>query len=306
MIHWPIAEKGELPLTIIELIQQKYPTMTKKQRVLADYMLASPESMSFMTMKELSSQTGVSEMTILHACTALGLANYNELKYEFRKYLSESSQVQVQQQNEYKNLSVPDYELSDKQKLMAQICEEEFALQRLLAASLDINDLFRGAEMMLDASNTIFCARGVSMQVADFLSMRLAILGLPSVVVNTELADSIQAALPLFNSSVLAVPISLPDYHFMTTKVTEFARQRHARILCLTDSTRQSGTVLHADLVLAAPVNSRLYLNTPAPMMTLANLLSSALNVEKSARKTTRFSTPDEFSKMFTNSSGGY
>lgn len=293
-------------MDIIETIRHKYPALTKKQRLLADYMLSSPESMSFMTLKELSSRTGVSEMTILHACSALGLANYNELKYEFRKYLSESSQVEVQQANEYKNLSVPDYELSDKQKLLSQICEEEFSLQRLLAASLDVNDLFRGAEMMLDASNTIFCARGVSMQVADFLSMRLAILGLPSVIVNTELADSIQAALPLFNSSVLAVPISLPDYHFMTTKVTEFAHQRHARILCLTDSTLQSGTVPYADLTLAAPVSSRLFLNTPAPMMTLANLLSSALNVEKSARKTTKFNTPDEFSKMFCASSDGH
>ena len=75
-------------MNVIERIQEKYGEMTKKQRVLADYMLENPDSMSFMTMKNLSSRTQVSEMTILHYCGALGYGNYNELKYEFRKYIN--------------------------------------------------------------------------------------------------------------------------------------------------------------------------------------------------------------------------
>ena len=74
-------------MNVIERIQEKYGDMTRKQRVLADYMLENPDSMSFMTMKNLSGRTQVSEMTILNYCTALGYGNYNELKYEFRKYI---------------------------------------------------------------------------------------------------------------------------------------------------------------------------------------------------------------------------
>ena len=297
-------------MNAVETIHSKYPTMTKKQRILADYMLANPESMCFMTMKDLAAATSVSEMTILHACAALGYANYNELKYEFRKYLSERNRVRVQQENEYQNAAVPEYELNDKKRLFSQLCQEEFDLVQLLFNELDADLLFQAAEMLMDANLTVFCARGVSMQIAEFLSMRLATMGLPSVIMNTELNDSIQSLLPLFNSSTLVVPISLPDYYLMTSKVCEFANQRHTRILCLTDATRHgarfgpaatrhSPVIPMADLVLTAPCTSRLFLNTPAPMLFLANLLSAALNIEKSARRTTKFHTPTEFAQLF-------
>ena len=90
-------------MNVIERIQEKYGEMTKKQRVLADYMLENPDSMSFMTMKNLSSRTQVSEMTILHYCGALGYGNYNELKYEFRKYINERNKIEVQRENAYLN-----------------------------------------------------------------------------------------------------------------------------------------------------------------------------------------------------------
>ncbi len=285
-------------MSVIDVINEKYPSMTKKQRILADYMLANPDSMSFITLKDLSARTKVSEMTILHVCTVLGYKSYNELKYEFRKYISMQSKIEVQRQNLYAIASVPTYELKDKNNVLIEICEEELEQAKLLHASLNPNDLFRAAEMFLDASNSILCGRGVSVQVAEFLSMRLATLGLPSVIVNTEQTDSVQAALPLFNRGVLVVPISLPDYYFMTTKVCEFAKERHASILCLTDSTKSPIASL-GDLVLLAPCATRLYLNTIAPMMALSNLLTSALNIEKSARRTNRFNSPEEFSKFF-------
>ncbi len=207
---------------------------------MADYMLENPDSMSFMTMKNLSGRTQVSEMTILNYCTALGYGNYDELKYEFRKYINERNKIEVQRQNEYLNASVPEYELDDKQNLLYQVCQEEFDLLKLLFAHIDIPSLFQGAEMMLDADCTVFCARGVSLQIADFLSMRLATMGLPSIVMNTELNDSVQSVLPLLRGGTLLVPISLPDYYVMTTKVCEFAQQRRCRILALTDSNEQS------------------------------------------------------------------
>ena len=282
-------------MNVIERIQEKYGDMTRKQRVLADYMLENPDSMSFMTMKNLSGRTQVSEMTILNYCTALGYGNYNELKYEFRKYINERNKIEVQRQNEYLNASVPEYELDDKQNLLYQVCQEEFDLLKLLFAHIDIPSLFQGAEMMLDADCTVFCARGVSLQIADFLSMRLATMGLPSIVMNTELNDSVQSVLPLLRGGTLLVPISLPDYYVMTTKVCEFARQRRCRILALTDSKEQSPVAPFGDLVLTAPASSRLFLNSPGALLVLAHLLSAALNIEKSARHTSKFCSPQEF-----------
>lgn len=284
--------------TVADVIRAKYPAMTKKQRLLADYMLEHSEAMSFMTLKELSAETGISEMTILHACTALGYGNYNELKYEFRKYITIQGKIEVQQQDLYSSPGVPEYELDDKRRLLTAIAQEEGNLYRQMFDAMRPEPFFQAAEMLMDASNTIICARGVSLQVAEYLATRLASLSMPSVVVNTELGDNIQSALPLFNSSVLTVAVSLPDYYLMTTRICEYARQRRSRILALTDSPA-SPVYSYGELTLLAPASTRLFLNTTGPMMSLVNLLTSAVNIEKSARHSTRFNSATEFAQLF-------
>ena len=97
-----------------------------------------PYGMSFMTLKELSAETGISEMTILHACTALGYGNYNELKYEFRKYITIQGKIEVQQQDLYSSPGVPEYELDDKRRLLAAIAQEEGNLYRQMFDAMTI------------------------------------------------------------------------------------------------------------------------------------------------------------------------
>ena len=63
-------------------------------------------------------------------------------------------------------------------------------------AELDLDALFQAADMALDCRVILVCARGVSLQIADFLVNRLTTLGLPSLTVNTELNDAVQGALP--------------------------------------------------------------------------------------------------------------
>ena len=115
-------------MNVVEAIRQKYPGMTKKQKALADYMLAQPDSMSFMTLKALAAQAQVSEMTILHYCAALGYENYNQLKYAFRQYQSERAKIAVHGDGQYNAADLPADQLADKRSMLAQICQEEFDL----------------------------------------------------------------------------------------------------------------------------------------------------------------------------------
>lgn len=286
-------------MNVLEAIQEKYPSLTKKQKALADYMLAQPDSMSFMTLKALASQAQVSEMTILHCCTALGYANYNELKYAFRQYQSERAKIAVHGGGNYTTADIPADQLGDKHSLLAQICQEEFDLMKQFFAGLDLDALFQAAGLALDCRLILLCARGVSLQIADFLSNRLTGLGLPSLVVNTELNDAVQAALPLLTPTALLVAISLPDYYFMTSKLCEYAHLQGTPVLAFTGSTLQSPAAAQSSLVLSAPCASRLFLSSPATMMLLANLFAAALDMEKSDRHASHRRTSLEFSRFF-------
>lgn len=125
-------------MTIIEQIQEKHPFLPRKQREVADYMISDPERMSYVTLKEISQDTGITEMTILKTCNSLGYRSYSELKYEFRKYASLQLEQFRNQVIEYAAQRPPVYELDDTRRLLKNICDEEKYLAERFFRELDI------------------------------------------------------------------------------------------------------------------------------------------------------------------------
>lgn len=82
------AEKGHcvIYMDILEHLQELYPTLTKKQKTIADYLIANLEEISYITLAQLSHQTGTSELTLLRFCQKLGCSSFLDLKEQFRDY----------------------------------------------------------------------------------------------------------------------------------------------------------------------------------------------------------------------------
>lgn len=280
-------------MTVIEQIQEKAPFLTRKQREVAAYMLADPERMSYVTLKEVSKDTGITEMTILKTCDSLGFASFSDLKYEFRKYAAQ----QMEQLRHFSDFGInppPDYELSDTERLLKDICGEEARLFDRFFSTVDIQQIFAAADMLRAADKVVFCGRGVSTYVCEYLSMLLSIMGCGSVLINTELYDSIHMALPLLTPKSVLFIVSFPDYYHMTTTVAEFASRKKVKIIAMTDSSK-SPVVPFADMVLTVPTTTRLFMNTLGAPMVLANLIASALNIRISGKNTNFASSVTEF-----------
>ncbi|MCI9025656.1 MAG: MurR/RpiR family transcriptional regulator, partial [Dorea sp.] len=88
-------------MDIIMRIEEHYPSMTKKQRQISDYIKENIDTMTFITLRELSKELGVTEITILNTCKALGYKSFNEMKYEVRKYSNINQRIDIYQKNEY-------------------------------------------------------------------------------------------------------------------------------------------------------------------------------------------------------------
>ena len=67
------AKKGHrvISMDILEHLQKLYPALTKKQKTIADYLIANPEEISYITLAQLSHQTGTSELTLLLSKTGV-------------------------------------------------------------------------------------------------------------------------------------------------------------------------------------------------------------------------------------------
>ena len=72
-------------MDIIESIKKRSTELTRKQYMVAKYMIDHPDEMAYITLKELSRDIGVTEITILNTCASLGYESFTQIKYEFRK-----------------------------------------------------------------------------------------------------------------------------------------------------------------------------------------------------------------------------
>lgn len=270
-------------MNIIERLKERYPDMTKKQKQIADYMMSHVDKMSFITLKDLSAETQVTEMTILNACNAFGYANFNEVKYEFRKYISMQNKIELHKENEYPSNYVPKCDMEEQKELLKEICEEESAMAQKFFEQMDIEQIFQVADQILISKKILICGRGISKLLAEFLKLRLAGIGIGAVVVDTELNDSVHSALAMMDRETLMIAISFPDYYFMTEKLAAYAKELGATVCAMTN-VESADIVAHSSLKLLAPSATRLFLNTLSVPMMLVNVLTSAVDMRMGCR----------------------
>lgn len=264
---------------IIKRIEENYPSMTKKQKQIADYIKENMDTMTFITLRDMSKELGVTEITILNTCKVLGYNSFNEVKYDARKYINVNRRIGLYQQNDYFNTAVPEYELNDKERLLTEICLEERGLLDEFARNFDSRHLMKVAKLFLEYPKIILCGRGVGHIICQWMASDLAGTQISSIVVNSELNESVYSALPALDENALLVAVIFPDYYFMTKQIAKYAKKKNAKVIAITDS-KTTEIAQYADELLTIQSTTRMFLNTPSAPMALANLLMSAVKIE--------------------------
>jgi DNA-binding MurR/RpiR family transcriptional regulator len=85
----PPASYAEL----VSVLQQRMPTLTPAQRLLAERVMADPESVAFMTVSELAATANVNESTVVRFAAGIGLDGYPGLTRLCRAMLRDEAQL---------------------------------------------------------------------------------------------------------------------------------------------------------------------------------------------------------------------
>jgi len=264
---------------IMTRIEEHYPDMTKKQKQIADYIKDNIDTMAFITLREMSKELGVTEITILNTCKVLGYERFNEVKYDVRKYININRRIGLYQQNDYFNTAVPKDELDDKERLLTEICMEERGLLDEYTRNFDSRHIMKVAKMFFEYPKLVVCGRGMSYIVCQWIVADLSGAQISSSIINSELNDSVYSALPLFDENTLLVAVTFPDYYFMTEQVVKYAKKKGTKVIGITDSPA-SDIAQYADELLTIRSTTRMFLNTLSAPMALVNLLMSAVKIE--------------------------
>lgn len=264
-------------MTVIEQIQEKFPFLTRKQREVANYMLEDPERMSYVTLKEMSKDTAITEMTILKTCTVLGFANFSSMKYEFRKYAAMQLEQFRSQTSGYQVAALPAGE-ENEEALLREICENEVRIVTNHLNNLDPKQIFAAADLLLSADKVVLFGRGVAYNVASHVATLLPSMGKGAIAINSEIYDDVYGALPLLTKQSLVIVVAFPDYYRTTVKIAEYAHKHGIKVMAFTDSER-SPICEFSDFNLFMPSHSRMFLNNIAMPMETVNLLATAMNI---------------------------
>lgn len=95
--------------SLLTRLQEIHPTLTGKGKIINSFVLEHPRKVVFMTIKELSRATGVSEATVVRFVRTLGFAGYNDFLHDLRDVVDTDSPML-----ERMHLSAPETDMGSR------------------------------------------------------------------------------------------------------------------------------------------------------------------------------------------------
>ena len=247
------AKKGHrvISMDILEHLQKLYPALTKKQKTIADYLIANPEEISYITLAQLSHQTGTSELTLLRFCQKLGYSNFLDLKEQFRDY----TQKMIKQASS-SSFFLPERtsgEDTEREQMLHEICNTEAAVFSDFITNINLESVIKASDEIRK-------------------STRIYIFDLSDLEVTQKIIQQL-------TDGDLVIFFSFPRYYFPIGNIAKKAAKSGVPILTITDSDT-SPAAAHSTLLLLCPTSTKLFYNSMTAPMAMLNILASCLVID--------------------------
>ena len=216
-------------------IRDMIPRMSKSQKKIAFYIQNEYETAVFMTAAELGKETGVSESTIVRFASALGYEGYPE----FQKSLVECVK------NKLSSVQKIDekYGRSSQSEILTSVLNADMEKIRDTIKNLNPSAFDLTVDILLRARNVYIMGLRSNEPLAAFLHFYLNMVRPGCVLVNSTSVTETFEQMIRINEEDAFVGISFPRYSMRTLKAMEFANDRRASVIAITDSAHSPMTL---------------------------------------------------------------
>lgn len=264
---------------LIKVIQNNYNSLSKGQKLIAEYIMDNYDKAAFMTAATLGDTVGVSESTVVRFANTLGYDGYRELQKELQE-LIKNKLTTVQRISLSKDFS--DYENALKQVVKKDMDNIEKTLNEL-----DYQAFQRGVEITLKADNVYILGLRSSSFLAGYLGFYLNFL-LDNVKIISFGANDVFEQLLKATEDDVIIGISYPRYSKRTLEALDYGKEKGCSIIGITDSL-VSPAAQYADVTLIASSSMLSFVDSLVAPMSLINAFIVALGMEKKDDITTYF-----------------
>lgn len=213
---------------IISKISEKYPKMSKSHKVIATYITDHYEQAVFMTAAKLGETVGISESTVVRFASGIGYEGYPE----FQKALEEWVKDKL---NSVQKIGVK-YGRSTQSEILTSVLKADIEKIQDTIEHLDGTSFEIAVDTILEAQTVYIVGIRSCEPLADFLHFYLNMIRGNVVLLRTTSTSEMFEQMIRINEKDAIVGISFPRYSMRTLKAMEFANDKNARVIAITDS----------------------------------------------------------------------
>ena len=217
-----------MEMDILSVLEHKFPSFSKGQRTIAQFILKNYDKAAFMTAARLGEVTGVSESTAVRFAADLGYRGYPGMK----KALQEIVRNRL---TSVERIEAAESTMDGHDVLKAVLRADINNLQATLD-EIDQDYFNQAVDMILSAKHIYIIGMRTSTTLADFLAIYLKLLLDDVTVVKEIAAREVYEQLLRIGEGDLIIGISFPRYSTATGKALQYCREAGAQVIALTDS----------------------------------------------------------------------
>lgn len=213
---------------ILAEIQENMSSFSKGQKKIAGFILESYDKAAFMTASKLGKRVGVSESTVVRFASELGYDGYPDMQKSLQKMIR--NRLTTVQRIEVANDRIGD------QDLPSMVLQSDIEKIRLTLEELDRKSFENVADAIVEAKKIYVVGVRSSASIATFLSFYLNLIFENVVMVPANTVSEVFENLLRVGEGDVVIGVSFPRYSSRTVQAMNFARDRGAVTVAITDS----------------------------------------------------------------------
>jgi len=213
---------------VIQIIDSHMPKMSKGHKAIANFVKENYNEAVFMTAAKIGQELGISESTVVRFATKIGYDGFPE----FQDALAEWVKSKL---NNVAKLGAK-YGRSSQSEIIMSVLDGDIERIQDTMTGVDPESFELAVSTLLEAETVYIIGLRSCEPLADFLSFYLNMVRGRVVLLKTTSVTELFEQMIRISDKDCLVGISFPRYSMRTLKAMEFAKDRNARIISITDT----------------------------------------------------------------------
>ncbi|MCM1217381.1 MAG: MurR/RpiR family transcriptional regulator [Lachnospiraceae bacterium] len=214
---------------ILSRISEQYAKMSKSHKAIANFISQHYDQAVFMTAAKMGETLGISESTVVRFADRVGYAGYPE----FQRALEECVKGKL---SSIQKMDAK-YGRSTQSEVLTSVITADIEKLQHTIDNLDSAAFESAVETILAADNIYIMGLRSNEPLAEFLHFYLNMIRGGVVLLKTTSVSETFEQMIRINEKDCFIGISFPRYSMRTLKAMEFASDRNAKVIAVTDST---------------------------------------------------------------------